>query len=73
MNRAYPYLTDKQLKLELAIGHLLNGLNGKSIAYDVAIKWPKKFTECRRYDTNAVKKIAEKNKYEQYEQHDIIN
>lgn len=38
MSRAYPGLTDEQLKEELAIGHLLNGLNDQSIAYDVATK-----------------------------------
>lgn len=41
MNKAYPGLTDEQLKAELAIRHLLNKLNGQSIAYDVVTKMPK--------------------------------
>lgn len=41
MSKAYPSLTDEQLKAELAIGHLLNGLNDQSSAYDVATKRPK--------------------------------
>ena len=41
MNKAYPGLRDEQLKAELAIEHLLNGLNDQNIAYEVAIKRPK--------------------------------
>ena len=41
MNKAYPGLANEQLKTELAIGHLLNGLDDQSIAYDVATKRPK--------------------------------
>lgn len=41
MNKAYPGLIDEQLKAELAIGHVLNGLNDQSIAYDVATKRPR--------------------------------
>jgi hypothetical protein len=40
MNKAYPGLANEQLKTELAIGHLLNGLTDQSIAYDVATKRP---------------------------------
>ena len=41
MNKAYPGLKDEQLKAELAIEHLLNGLNDQNVAYEVAIKRPK--------------------------------
>ena len=41
MNKAYPGLRDEQLKAELAIEHLLNGLNDQNVAYEVAIKRPK--------------------------------
>ena len=41
MNKAYPGLRDEQLKAELAIEHLLNGLNDQIVAYEVAIKRPK--------------------------------
>ena len=41
MNKAFPGLIDEQLKAELAIEHLLNGLNDQNVAYEVAIKRPK--------------------------------
>ena len=41
MNKAYPGLRDEQLKAELTIENLLNGLNDENVAYEVAIKRPK--------------------------------
>ena len=38
MNKTYPGLRDEQLKAELAIEHLLNGLNDQNVAHEVAIK-----------------------------------
>ena len=38
MNKAYPGLRDEQLKAELAIEYLFNGLNNQNVAYEVAIK-----------------------------------
>lgn len=83
MSRAYPGLTDKQLKEELAIGHLLNGLNDQSIAYYVATKRAKTvqiaadlitWHECckngMRRRANIRQVLCEE---AQYEQHVVIN
>lgn len=74
MNRAHPGLTDEQLKVELVFGQLLSGLNSRA-SHTMQPEMAQNLKECRRHGTNAVKKKknAEKSKYEQYEQHDIID